>query len=204
MSTAYELSGRTAQKRRTREALVAAARDLLEAGERLTVEAAADAASISRTTAYRYFPNLRSLVAAAHPGTALETLLPPDAPPDVAERLDLALDTFIPMVVHDEAQQRTMLRLSLDPGPHDDGDLPLRQGRGIPWFTEVLEPARPILGEEGLERLVLAIRSAVGIEAYVWLVDVAGLTPAEAADLMHWSATALLRGALAEHGGESV
>ena len=68
VSTGYEESGRTAQKARTRNALLDAARDLLALnGEVPTVEDAAAAASISRTTAYRYFPSQAALLAAAHP-----------------------------------------------------------------------------------------------------------------------------------------
>ena len=63
----YESSGRTAQKSRTRLALVVATRELLAAGLTPKVEDAAERAGISRTTAYRYFPNQRSLLMAAHP-----------------------------------------------------------------------------------------------------------------------------------------
>jgi hypothetical protein len=45
-------------------------------------------------------------------------------------------------------------------------------------------------------RLVLAIRSATGIEALVWLTDVAGLSREEATALMRGSAQALLESAL--------
>ena len=67
MSIPYEAQGRVDQKRRTRAALVDAARELVALGETPTVEAAAEAASISRTTAYRYFSNQRALLVAAHP-----------------------------------------------------------------------------------------------------------------------------------------
>ena len=60
------------QKGRTRAALVEAARDLVAAGQTPTVEAAAQAAAISRTTAYRYFPNQRALLLAAHPETGAD------------------------------------------------------------------------------------------------------------------------------------
>ena len=195
MSTAYEQHGRVAQKQRTRNALVAAARELVSAGGAPTVEAAADAASISRTTAYRYFPNQRALLAAAHPETAWPTLLPPDPPADPEVRLALVIDRFLEMVVRTEAQQRTMLRLSLDPDA-DPTELPLRQGRGISWFTEALEPLRAQLGDDRLHQLALAVRSATGIEALVWLVDVGGLTSEAAAQLMRWSALALCRAAV--------
>src|SRR5258706_12227297 len=94
MSIAYELNGRTAQKQRTRDALITAARELVAQGLTPTVEAASEAAAISRTTAYRYFPNQRALLAAAHPETAANTLLPDDAPDDVAARPDLVVSSF--------------------------------------------------------------------------------------------------------------
>lgn len=198
MSTAYEEFGRTAQKQRTRNALVAAARELVAAGDTPTVEAAADAAAISRTTAYRYFPNRHALLAAAHPETTATSLLPPNPPVDAEARLGLVVRQFVKNLIDNESQQRTMLRLSLERTPHEQRELPLRQGRAIGWFTEALEPARELLGDDGLHRLVLAIRSAVGTEALVWLVDVAGLSRTAAGDLMQWSALSLYRSAIAE------
>jgi hypothetical protein len=198
MSIPYELNGRVAQKRRTRDALVAAAREIVAEGETPTVEAAAEMASISRTTAYRYFPNQRSLLGAAHPETAATSLLPPDAPDDVAARLDLVVDNFTRMVVDTEAQQRTMLRLSLEADPAERSRLPLRQGRAIKWIEEAFSPLRAEMAEADVHRLALAIRSATGIEALAWLTDVAGLSRQEATELMRWSAQALLRSALAE------
>lgn len=192
MSTGYELNGRVAQKRRTREALIAAARQLVADGATPTVEAASEAASISRTTAYRYFPSQRALLAAAHPETAAESLLPEDAPDDVAARLDLVVAAFTRMIVDTEAQQRTMLRLSLDADPVERSQLPLRQGRAIKWIEEALAPLQPEVSAAELHRLAVAIRSATGIEALVWLTDVAGLTRGEATDVMRWSASAML------------
>ena len=138
MSTPYELGGRTDQKRRTRDALITAARELVASGVTLTVERAAQGASISRTTAYRYFPNQRSLLVAAHPEIGASSLLPDNAPDDVATRLDLVIDAFTRLNVKDEAQQRTMLRLSLDADPVERAELPLRQGRAIKWIEEAL------------------------------------------------------------------
>jgi AcrR family transcriptional regulator len=199
MSTAYEEVGRTAQKQRTRDALLTAARALVAAGTAPTVEAAAEAADISRTTAYRYFPNQATLLAAAHPETATKSMLPPNAPADDVEaRLDLVLKEFTRLIVSTEAQQRTMLRLSLERPPGERNTLPLRQGRAIPWITEALEPARPRLGDALLKRLVLAIRSATGIESLVWLMDIAGLSKTEAVNTVRWTAVSLLRAALAE------
>jgi AcrR family transcriptional regulator len=199
VSTAYELTGRVHQKRRTRDALVDAARDLVSKGETPTVEGAAAAASISRATAYRYFPTQRALLAAAHPETGLDSMLPDDAPEDAASRLDLVIDAFNRMIVETEAQQRTMLRLSLLANPEERAQLPLRQGRAIRWIEEALDPLLAEMSRDDLHRLALAIRSATGIEALVWLTDVGGLSRDEATTLMRWSADALLRSAVAEH-----
>jgi hypothetical protein len=200
VSTPYEQNGRVQQKLRTRDALVAAARDLVAEGLTPTVEAAAEAASISRTTAYRYFSNQRALLVAAHPEVGASTLLPDDPPEDAASRLELVVDEFVRLVLETESQQRTMLRLSLEATPEERAQLPLRQGRGIKWIEDALAPLRTELSQAEVHRLALAIRSATGIEAFVWLKDVAGLSRDDAADLMRWSARAMLRSAMA---GES-
>ena len=201
MSTPYEATGRSRQKQRTRNALVAAARDLVaQGGAAPTVEAAAEAASVSRTTAYRYFPTQRDLLVAAHPETTTTSLVPDDAGDDPEARLLAAVDAFIGIVVDTEHQQRTMLRLSLDPEISKES-LPLRQGRAIRWFEEALAPLLPQIGDAAIHRLALSVRSAVGIESLVWLTDIAGLTRDEAAELMHDSARALLRQALSDADG---
>jgi len=200
MSTPYELNGRTRQKQRTRSALVAAARELVTQGLTPTVDEAAARASISRTTAYRYFPNQRTLLVAAHPEIDARSLLPEKAPSDVAGRLDAVVTAFLDVIVDTEAQQRTMLRLSLDPDPSHRGELPLRKGRAIVWIGEALSPLRGVMSERDLKRLIFAIRSAAGIEALVWLTDIAGLSRREAVQLMRWSAWALLQSALADAG----
>lgn len=197
MSIPYELAGRTQQKQRTRAALVTAARELVAEGLSPTVEDAAAAAEISRTTAYRYFPNQHALLAAAHPETIADSLLPEDAPSDPLARLDLVVENFLRLVLETEEQQRTMLRLSLLAEESERASLPLRQGRAIGWFTEALEPLRDTLGDDGLHRLVLAIRSATGVEALSWLTDVARIGRDDAAAILRWNAAALCRSAIA-------
>ena len=196
VSTPYVTTGRTDQKRRTRDALVAAARELVASGVSPTVEEVAQRAAISRTTAYRYFPNQRSLLVAAHPEVGASSLLPAEPPDEPAERLDAVIATFTRLILDTEPQQRTMLRLSLDPDPAGRGSLPLRQGRGVAWIAEALEPLHDTLSAEQVQHLTVAIRSTVGIEALVWLTDVAGLTRSQAVHLMQWSARALMQAAV--------
>lgn len=176
-SEPYELSGRTQQKLRTRNELIAAARTLIAQGDAApTVEQAAAAAAISRTTAYRYFPSQKALLAAAHPEIETTSLLPADVGDDPEVRITAAVRAFLQLVIDTEQQQRTMLRLSLEPGgvPRE---LPLRKGRAIVWFEDALSPLIPQLTTDGVHQLAIAIRSAVGIETLVWLTDVAGFVP---------------------------
>jgi len=195
MSIPYEATGRTNQKARTHAALLAATRELLAEGVSPTVERAADQAAISRTTAYRYFPNRRALLSAVYPGIDARSLLDADAPTDPAERLDQVLERFIGHVLEYEAALRAQLRLSLDPHPADPEQLPFRQGRAIGWIEDALAPLRGRMPHAELQCLVLAIRATTGIEALIWLTDVAGLARADAAALMRSSAHALLRDA---------
>ena len=175
-----------------RDALVAAARSIVAEGRTPTVEEVAEAAAISRTTAYRYFPSQRALLGAAHPETAVESLLPVNAPDDVAARLDIVVAAYTRTILDNESQQRTMLRLSLEADPEERSQLPLRQGRVIKWLEEALAPLQPQLPRSEVRRLAIAIRSATGIEALSWLTDVAGLSREDATALMRWSAHAML------------
>jgi len=200
MSIPYESTGRTAQKMRTRQALIDAARALIASGVTPTVEEAAAEASISRTTAYRYFPNQRDLLFAAYPAGELRSLLSDHPPDDAAARLDLVVGEYLRLTFDDEAVLRTALRLSLELDETQRKNLLIRQGRVIGWLRDALEPLSGQLSEHAMTRLVYAIRASAGIEALVWLCDVAGLSRDEARDLMMWSAQALLRSMLSEAG----
>jgi len=92
-------------------------------------------------------------------------------------------------IARSEHQQRAMLRLSLGDETHE---LPLRQGRAIAWLSEALDPLIGELGEEGVRRLAIAIRSTCGIEARVWLTDIASLDANEIKELQLWIAQALV------------
>lgn len=197
----YESTGRSRQKARTRAAMIAATRTLLAEGvANPTVEQAADRALVSRTTAYRYFPNQHALLLGAFPELDAPSLLGSDAPPGALERLDLVAKHIIGQIVDHEAEVRAMLRLSLERGAGSKAALPLRQGRAIGWVEDALAPLRTRLSKSDLRRLALAIRATVGIEALVWLTDVGGLSRTQASTLMRSSARAILRCALIDAG----
>jgi hypothetical protein len=135
---------------------------------------------------------------AAYPEIGGQSLLGPNPPADVKARLDLVVQELTRFTIEHEPELRSMLRLSLDPDPAHHGGLLLRRGRAIAWIDDALAPLRGEMPESDLRRLVLAIRSAVGIEALVWLTDIARLSREHAVGVMHWSARALLQSALAE------
>ena len=157
-----------------------------------TVEQAADAAGISRTTAYRYFPNPERLLLAAMPALDRATLLDEDAPDDVPTRLDLVVTEQTEILRRWEPQLRAALRLSLD----QETRPVLRQGRAIAWFEDALAPLAGTHPHVDRHRLAIAVRAGCGIESWVWLVDIAGVSRAEAATIMRESAQALLTAAL--------
>ena len=196
MDVPYLHTGRTNQKARTRDALIAAARQLLAEGMSPTVEAAATEASVGRTTAYRYFPNSRTLLAATYPEFEMTSLLGTDSPEDPLERLKSVAETQTQWCIEYEPEYRAQLRLTLEGHSADGESLPLRRGRRIGWIEDALSPLKGRIPEPELERLVLGIGATLGIEAFVWLTDMAGLSREEAAEVMRTNARTLLGSAL--------
>lgn len=200
MSISYTEVGRTNQKARTRTALIQAARELLTSGKAPTVEEAAEAAAVSRATAYRYFPNQQDLLVAAHPEVEAESLLGEDPPEDPTERLDAVAVGLAEIFLGAEASYRAMLRLSLEPDEERRDELALRKGMRFRWIEEALEPVKGRLPASDWERLVHATAAAIGIEALVTLTDLGGLSSQRAVEVMRWSAQAILRAALQDAG----
>lgn len=191
MNVPLQDGGRVRQKARTREALVASTRQLLRDGATPTVEQAADAARVSRTTAYRYFPSQRALLAATFPQLAGGSLLGDHPPADVRARVALFAENMTQLILANEAEMRAMLRLSLEPEVplHE---VALRQGRRTIWVADALAPLHGLLSRSRFEQLTLAIAAATGIESFVWLVDVGHVDRTTAAAILKSTCNALL------------
>src|SRR5918911_873131 len=121
MTEAWQQHGRINQKRRTRAAILAAARELVGQGKSPTVEEVVDAALVSRATAYHYFPTQEYLLFEA----ALESTRS-DIDQELADntlfedpeaRLEMLIDALQKRIIDKEAAFRTMLRLSLERSP---------------------------------------------------------------------------------------
>jgi AcrR family transcriptional regulator len=196
MEVPYLHTGRTNQKARTRDALISAARQLLAEGMTPTIEEAAAEASIGRTTAYRYFPNSRALLAATFPEIEMDSLLGADPPEDPLARLEIVAESLTRRIIEHEPEYRTQLRLALEGEPAGGESLPLRVGRRIEWVEDALAPLRGRMPERELRRLIYGIGATIGIEALVWLTDMGRLSREEAAEVMRSNARTLLLSAL--------
>ncbi len=196
MGVPYARTGRTNQKARTRDALVVAARRLLAKGMTPTVEEAAAEAAVGRTTAYRYFPNGRALLAATYPEIEMRSLLGADPPEDPLERLEIVAESLTRQILEHEPELRAQLRLALEGEPAGGDGLPLRRRRRIKWVEDALSPLEGRMPEGELRRLVLGICATLGIESLVWLTDMGGLSREEAVEVMRSNARTLLRSAL--------
>ena len=75
-----------------------------------------------------------------------------------------------------EPEQRAVLRLSLEPGGDGPPDLPMNRGLRIAWIEDALAPLRGRLPDAEFADLVHGIGATFGIEAFVWLTDVAGVS----------------------------
>lgn len=203
------MTGRANQKRRTRAAIVAAAGDLMAQGITPTVPQAAEAALVSRTTAYRYFPTQESLLVELAMGVDVddveELVARPLGEESPTDRVVAVLDLFNRHVSDAEAQYRSALRLYMDQwlGAATQGDeVPLlREGRRTRWFATSLEPLRGTVPDADLDRLVAALSMLSGAEALVALRDVCGLDADESRAVVEWAARALVEATVATPRG---
>jgi AcrR family transcriptional regulator len=192
-------AGRPNQKQRTRKDLLQAAGRLLQQGRRPTIEEVAEAALVSRATAYRYFPSIEALLAEAVVDIAVPDLegLFHDAlsndPVARVERVDTALHEAT--LAH-EAPLRMMLVYSLERAVQgSNAELPLRQNRRTPMLEAALAPSRDQFGTASFRTLVRALALIVGTEAFIVCKDVLRLQDADARRVKRWAIRALIQAA---------
>lgn len=200
--------GRANQRRRTRQDLLSAATKLMKEGRTPTMDDVAEAAMVSRATAYRYFPSVDALlVEAPLDGQTPEpaALFEGDPSVDPVDRVDKAEAALHEMVYRNEAQLRMMLAASLERSARQGAgdDVPVRQNRRTGLIEAALAPARDQLSNEAHERLCAALAMMFGIEALVVFRDVLGVDAATAREVKSWAARTLVQAALDESNKSS-
>ena len=188
--------GRPNQKRRTRKDLLEAAARLVRESGRPSLDDVAEAALVSRATAYRYFPSIEALLleASIHVAAPNAAVLDDASPIDPIDRLQKVDAAFDDMIRENEAPLRLMLARILERSVRGDApsDLPARQNRRLPLIEAALDPARPGLDPAAFEKLVSALSIVIGTESFVVTKDVLQLSDAEAREVRRWAITALV------------
>jgi len=188
---------------RTHMALVECAAQFVREGKSFTVAEVADSARVGRTTAYRYFPTVETLVvhASLYASTEVEKRsidAALESKQAVEDRLRSVVEASDVTITEHDYLYRTMLKLSLNNEGSDDELLPHRRGAR----KEVLESAvgmlRTQLGAKRYEKLIGALSLFIGIESVVVLRDVCFLSTEKAREIKIWGALAILKAALAE------
>ena len=198
--SAGEEQGRFQQRAHTRALLVKTAAELIQSGEIPTVTAVAEAAQVSRRTAYRYFPSQDQLLAEAAIESARPLVSNTEFPEDLMARIRLLVATVQRFVYGNQGALRTIVRLTAEHVPgHNVGGAedftPVRNNR-IEWIRTALAPARRRLGGKHFEQLVSALSLCVGIESVMVLTNLRGLSQKEVTRVSVWAAETLVAGAL--------
>lgn len=193
------MAGRDRQRQRTRKDLLQAAARLIAEGRSPTLEEIAEAAMISRATAYRYFPGLDALLVEA----ALDVAMPEPAmlnggSRDLGERLARVDDAIDAVVRANEAPLRTMMVHALQRRLRGEDALPVRQNRRMPLIEAAIAGADDPVAPEAQRRLAQAMALIVGTEAMLVTKDVLRISDDEAREVRRWAIRALAAAALSQ------
>jgi AcrR family transcriptional regulator len=178
---------------------------LMKSGLMPSVSDVAEAAEVSRATAYRYFPSQAAMVQAAV-DSGLGPILEWESPAnDVEVRVADLLAFSYPRISVHEATHRAALRLALDQWARRQagtiGEEPrIVRGNRKRLLRKALAPLKGTIDSETFDKLTQALSLMFGIEAMIVLRDIWGLTTDQAERVAVWSARSLVRSAIAESG----
>jgi AcrR family transcriptional regulator len=176
---------------------------LMQRGLIPSVSDVAEAAEVSRATAYRYFPSQATMIQEAV-GEALGPILAwTSESDDAAERIRELLAFAFPRIEEYEATHRATLLLSLDQWTRRQagtlgGEAQVKRGHRRELLAHAMAPLRRQLGRAKFDKLTQSLSLIFGTEAFVVLKDIWGLDREEAEQVAIWAADALVRAAAAE------
>jgi AcrR family transcriptional regulator len=201
--TIAESRGRTNQKARTKRAIIRACQELIHQRQPVTMPGVAKAAMVSEATAYRYFPDLASLLATALAEdwpTPIEALAPVAASDDPVERVAFATRFLLHGVAERQAVVRSMISATIaQPSLSGSARPGIRFGlieSALAPFVDVFEAANPEL----LAQLKLDLAVVMSAEALFSLTDLCGLSVEEAVDSAEKTARTVTSAAFGQIG----
>jgi AcrR family transcriptional regulator len=164
--------------------------------------------SVSRATAYRYFPSRSALVTAVIDSSLGPVRTLASDNPSGRERVhELFVQTF-PRFKEFEPQLRAAAQLSLEQWALERAGLleeePYRRGHRVRILQHAIEPLAPLMTPAVRNRLHRALSVVYGIEPYVILKDIWGLPDREVERIALWMADALIDAALRQSQGMPV
>jgi AcrR family transcriptional regulator len=175
-------SGRTNQKTRTRLAIIDACRALIQNGTIVTMSDVAQHALVSEATAYRYFPDLVSLVNEAIVGlwpSPEEAFQPIAHSTDPVERVAFASEVFLRRILAYQGAVRSMIAATIT----RQEIAAMRPGLRFAWIEYALLPAEVSLAPgdaDALARLKRDLAVVISPEALFILIDLCGMNPEDA------------------------
>lgn len=181
---------------------------LMQRGHLPSVSDVAEAAAVSRATAYRYFPSQAAMIQATV-DEALGPILDFASESDDAEERVAELIAFAyPRIEEYEATHRATLLVALDQWTRRQAgtlgdEAPVKRGHRRELLREAIAPARGRLDRKGFDRLAQSLSLIFGADALVVLKDIWGLDGEAASRVAVWAARALVRAALAEAAGSA-
>jgi AcrR family transcriptional regulator len=176
---------------------------LMQRGLIPSVTDVAEAAEVSRATAYRYFPSQAAMIQAAV-NEALGPILDwsSDLDDPQARIADLLAFAY-PRIEEYEATHRAVLLLSLDQWTRRQagtlgGEAEIVRGNRKGLLAEAVKPLRGRLGRPAFDKLTQSLSLIFGTEAFVVLKDIWSLDREQAQRVAIWAAHALVRAAIDE------
>jgi AcrR family transcriptional regulator len=188
---------------RMRRLMLDTAMRLMQSGIVPSVSEVAEAAEVSRATAYRYFPTQAAMIQAAV-DEALGPILAWSSDSAEAEARVTALVEFaFPRMIEYEATHRAALLLALDQWARRQAGTLGQEARVVRGNRKALlrDAASPLardIGRPAFDKLTQSLSLLFGIEAIVVLKDIWGLDAAKARKVAVWAAGALVRTAIHE------
>lgn len=197
----------TGPRMRMQRTMLDAAMRLMQDGLIPSVTDVAEAAQVSRATAYRYYPTQAALIQAAVDEALGPILGWQSETADPEQRMRELLTFAYPRMEMYEATLKAALRLALDQWARRHGgrigeEAPMIRGRRIGLLGLAVAPLKAQLGERQFERLSQALSLIFGTEAFVVLKDIWGLDSKQAEDVALWTCHALIRSAVDEAGND--
>jgi len=188
---------------RTGRLMLETAIRLMQSGATPSVSEVAEAAGVSRATAYRYFPSQAALVGAVVDEGLGPILTWTSTSQDPSRRVAELISTGLPRIEAFEATFKAALKLSLEQWARGRagtlGEEPeFKRGHRIDLLKDALAPLEGTLAPEKLDRLTQALSLVFGVEVLTVLKDIWGLDGQETQSVAQWTASALVRAALEE------